>query len=173
MQQVGKKTGFTIVELLIAVVIIAILAGITIVAYNNVQDRSYYNRAQAEMSQIARALALYEVDHADYPDDVDRGVPAVIYPYLDGSDDDWPDGPWPGSVYDYDNIVGSDGNEVIQISLRFCPISGPLSACNFPDEAWAEDFGVNSSAYWCIKGICRPHESQADDYPGYCINCRD
>ena len=33
----AKQAGFTIVELLIVIVVIAILAAITIVAYNNVQ----------------------------------------------------------------------------------------------------------------------------------------
>ncbi|MCA9336117.1 prepilin-type N-terminal cleavage/methylation domain-containing protein, partial [Candidatus Saccharibacteria bacterium] len=36
----NKKTGFTIVELLIVIVVIAILAAITIVAYNGIQQRS-------------------------------------------------------------------------------------------------------------------------------------
>ncbi len=35
-----KSRGFTIVELLIVIVIIAILAAITIVAYNGIQNRA-------------------------------------------------------------------------------------------------------------------------------------
>ena len=35
-----KSSGFTIVELLIVIVVIAILAAITIVAYNGIQDRA-------------------------------------------------------------------------------------------------------------------------------------
>ena len=34
------KRGFTIVELLIVIVVIAILAAISVVAYNGVQERS-------------------------------------------------------------------------------------------------------------------------------------
>jgi prepilin-type N-terminal cleavage/methylation domain-containing protein len=34
------KSGFTIVELLIVIVVIGILAAITIVAYNGIQDRA-------------------------------------------------------------------------------------------------------------------------------------
>ena len=74
---------------------------------------------------------------------------------------------------DYDSFNGSDGQLVVQISLRFCPIGGPLSACNFPTESWADGFQVNSSMYWCITGKCRPHPSESDTYPGYCLNCRN
>ena len=39
-QWVSKKSGFTIVELLIVVVVIAILAAISIVAYAGIQNRA-------------------------------------------------------------------------------------------------------------------------------------
>jgi prepilin-type N-terminal cleavage/methylation domain-containing protein len=35
-----QQSGFTIVELLIVIVVIAILAAITVVAYNGIQDRA-------------------------------------------------------------------------------------------------------------------------------------
>jgi len=38
--QARNSRGFTIVELLIVIVIIGILAGLVLVAYNGVQDRS-------------------------------------------------------------------------------------------------------------------------------------
>ncbi len=52
--------GFTIVELLIAIVVIAILAAIAIVAYNGVMDR-------AKNAQITSALNAYEKHlHSNY-----------------------------------------------------------------------------------------------------------
>jgi general secretion pathway protein G len=39
-KQTNKQTGFTIVELLIVIVVIGILAAITLVAYNGLQDRA-------------------------------------------------------------------------------------------------------------------------------------
>lgn len=168
----SKRRGFTLVELLIVIVVIAILAAFSIVAYNGMQKRAYSSRAQSELSAIGKGIQIYHGINEEYPPDVSRNIPGAITPYLNGSADNWPIGPWPGSVYDYDYFIGSDGEEVSQISIRFCPIGGPMSACIFPNEDWADGFTVDSSAYWCVAGKCRSHPSQADTYPGYCFNCR-
>lgn len=66
-----KESGFTIVELLIVVVVIAILAAITIVAYNGIQNRAKASAAQSGLSQQAKKLALWKVQNGDvYPADL-------------------------------------------------------------------------------------------------------
>lgn len=52
MQRGQKQTGFTIVELLIVIVVIGILAAITIVAYNGIQERARMAAAIAFESQL-------------------------------------------------------------------------------------------------------------------------
>jgi len=71
MQWAKNKQGFTIVELLIVVVVIAILAAITIVAYNGVQNRTYDTSVQNDLAQIAKKLEEKRVLSADntYPGD--------------------------------------------------------------------------------------------------------
>lgn len=61
------QTGFTIVELLIVIVIIGILAAITIVAYNGIQNRAKDTERTSEMKSLEKALALYYVDNSAYP----------------------------------------------------------------------------------------------------------
>lgn len=53
-----KKSGFTIVELLIVIVVIAILAAISIVAYNGIQQRAKASKRDADISQIEKAIRL-------------------------------------------------------------------------------------------------------------------
>lgn len=63
--------GFTIVELLIVVVIIAILAAITIVAYNGIQARAKTSAAQSMANSAIKKIEAYNVDDtsptAGYP----------------------------------------------------------------------------------------------------------
>lgn len=168
-----SKNGFTIVELLIVIVVISVLATIAISTFTGIQGRAYRNRAYSESSAIANAVKLYYADRGTYPADVARNIPVAIFDYTGTQDPPthWPQAPWPGSVYDYDHFIGSDSLPAVQISIRFCPIGGPLSACNFPAEPWAENFDVQSSAYWCITGVCRAHPDRPDDHPGHCFNC--
>lgn len=67
-----NHTGFTIVELLIVVGVIAILAAITIVAYNGITNRTKQSAAQSLVSQVNKKILAYAVQNADtYPADLD------------------------------------------------------------------------------------------------------
>lgn len=54
--QWAKKSGFTIVELLIVVVVIAILAAVTIVAYSGIQTQSREAKIQADLASLKKAV---------------------------------------------------------------------------------------------------------------------
>ncbi|AHB42007.1 Prepilin-type cleavage/methylation protein [Candidatus Saccharibacteria bacterium RAAC3_TM7_1] len=62
-----RPGGFTIVELLIVIVVIAILAAITIVAYNGIQTRAKNTKTINATAAWIKALRLYEADNGDYP----------------------------------------------------------------------------------------------------------
>lgn len=64
LQQNKQKTpGFTIVELLIVIVVIGILAAITIVAYNGIQQRGRDVKRKDDVANIVRASKLWLVDN--------------------------------------------------------------------------------------------------------------
>jgi len=68
--RVGKlgAQGFTVVELLIVVVVIAILATITIVAFNGIQDRAKVSAVKSSVSQGVKKVLAYAALHSDtYP----------------------------------------------------------------------------------------------------------
>lgn len=51
----GRAKGFTIVELLIVIVIIAVLAAITIVAFSGMQARARDSRRVSDMRTIQKS----------------------------------------------------------------------------------------------------------------------
>ena len=56
-----KRQGFTIVELLIVIVVIAILAAISIVAYNGIQERAKASAVADGIKKIDKAFQLYDL----------------------------------------------------------------------------------------------------------------
>ena len=62
-----STSGFTIVELLIVIVVIAILAAITIVAYNGIQERARFTAMRSDIVALNKAIQLYYADNGSYP----------------------------------------------------------------------------------------------------------
>jgi prepilin-type N-terminal cleavage/methylation domain-containing protein len=67
----SARRGFTIVELLVVIVIIAILASITVVAYSGVSQRAITSSLQSDLTNIANRLKAYQVLYGSYPTALD------------------------------------------------------------------------------------------------------
>lgn len=62
-----KKTGFTLVELLIAVSVIAILSAIGVTIFSEVTVKTRNNARKNDLKQIQQALELYYETNHFYP----------------------------------------------------------------------------------------------------------
>lgn len=91
MGKTKTNRGFTIVELLIVIVIIGILAAITIVAYNGIQQRARVSSITSALHQASQKVTLWRVDNAgQYPSALsDTGIvdtDSVSYQYTSSTD---------------------------------------------------------------------------------------
>lgn len=59
--------GFTIIELLIVIVVIAILAAITIVAYNGIQNRAKTTSGNSTAANISKKIEAWNTVNSAYP----------------------------------------------------------------------------------------------------------
>lgn len=62
-----RERGFTIVELLIVIVVIAILATLVITAYNGVQQRARDSKRVSDVRAIQTAAEAYQSEKGIYP----------------------------------------------------------------------------------------------------------
>lgn len=64
---IKPKSGFTIVELLIVIVVIGILAAITIIAYNGVQQKARLTQYTTDSVTIVKKMETYNSAVGTYP----------------------------------------------------------------------------------------------------------
>lgn len=55
------NSGFTIVELLVVIVVIGVLAAITMVSYNGIQDRARTAKINSDLNNLTRAIQAASV----------------------------------------------------------------------------------------------------------------
>lgn len=69
---IKSRSGFTIVELLIVVVVIAILAAISIVAYTSIQERANSAAIQADLNNLSKKAAEFKALNDRFPIDANE-----------------------------------------------------------------------------------------------------
>ena len=65
--ELARQRGFTLVELMVVVAIIALLAAIIIPNYVHARAQATVSQSEANIKQIATALELYYADNQGYP----------------------------------------------------------------------------------------------------------
>ena len=118
-----RKSGFTLIEILLVVVIIGILAGIGIPAISGKSETAKISQAKANINAISSALAIYEMNNGAYPPSLDGLLDSSKqgFPFLDKQT--VPKDPWgnpftyqvPGSrnTYKFDLSCSTPKGEVV------------------------------------------------------------
>ena len=77
---IKRNAGFTIVELLIVIVVICILAAITILAYNGIQNRTYDTTIQSDLRNFGNKIMIYHAENGEYPKAGSRSGDSTKFP---------------------------------------------------------------------------------------------
>ena len=73
----NRASGFTLLELIVVVTILAILIGVIAPKIMDAPDKARVARAKADMSALATALQTYKLDNFNYPS-TQQGLEALV-----------------------------------------------------------------------------------------------
>ena len=62
-----KRLGFTIIELIVVITVIAILAAISLVSYNFIVGDARATAAGQEVANLAKSLKIYRAKYGTWP----------------------------------------------------------------------------------------------------------
>lgn len=156
-----KTKGFSLIEIMVVLAIIAILASVVLAAYEVAKEKALDSRRISELGQLKFALELYHNDHGHYPRESDgangkigegAGLDTMIAPYMKAIPHD-PLGPGnPTYYYYYDGTesCGGTGNVAVIFAYNLQQQTGNGSKlCT----SWGGEGGAGTAnAYHIILG---------------------
>lgn len=121
-QQAGIQTGFSFIEIMIVIVIMAGIVAIVGPTLFSRLDQAKVEQAKIQMKSLVSALDLYHLDNSTYPT-TDQGLGALLTsPEVGIKPGNWR-GPYlrsslvPKDPWNHDYTYQSDGSEIVIKSL--------------------------------------------------------
>jgi prepilin-type N-terminal cleavage/methylation domain-containing protein len=121
------RRGFTLIELIAVIVVLAILAGVAIPRYIDYSVRAAASADAATLKVLSRAVLAYHRDTSQWPaDELWSTTPAVLQPYL--SSQAFAQTPALGGSWDYNNWIAAGWTPPVNIAMM------PPFATTFPAD---------------------------------------
>jgi general secretion pathway protein G len=129
----GRLAGFTIIEIMLVVALIAVLAAIALPSYQSYRERVRTAQATIDIKAIDAAIQTFRLNNGTLPDDLG----AVGY---GGKKDPW------GNAYQYTNLSTVNGNGQARKNKNLVPINTDFDLwSNGPDGSSTNPLTASAS----------------------------
>jgi prepilin-type N-terminal cleavage/methylation domain-containing protein len=150
------KRGFTIVEMLLVIVVIAVLAAITVIAYNGLQTRAKSSVVRADLENMQKVIEAYRTLNGNYPNtnnvwqyrrrDGNAFIPGVV-PSIAASLPDFGD-PLSGGVNDtYIYMSDGAGYKLYRLCQPMPSAEWALVPADMKPGSYTDRYGVASPGW--------------------------
>lgn len=143
----AKSTGFTLLEIMVVVAIIAIIAAIITPNFTHARSNAQVATTTANEQQIATALEMYYMDAQGYPTGTAVAVTSALMGtmYLNTN----PTNPGDGTAYLYTKYTSGNGYVIYDTASY-----DRLSLQNLPRASSFGATGIVLTGYFCGPGGC-------------------
>ena len=148
----SAQAGFTLIEMLITVTILAVIAAIGVVGYRGYVESSRVNIAINQITEMGIAISDYGLDHAAFP-------ASLADLNLDKMLDPW------GNPYQYLNIAANPGNGNVRKDHNLVPLNTDFDLYSMgPDGKSVSPLTAKASRDDIIRANNGSYIGKATDY---------
>jgi prepilin-type N-terminal cleavage/methylation domain-containing protein len=127
-KRLRDTSGFSLMELIMVVAVIAILSAVGSVSYTALQQRTRFSQIKGDIDAIAKA-AFSDFSGSPTNEWAAMVMPGAAPSFSAGHLSSWPTPPCLGWMYSYDNFFGVPGVQAVRITVRRPDLSSIWSMC--------------------------------------------